>query len=93
MIRTLLKNGLWGISEDLRFKSHAICDKSLNIAAFPFFELIFYLTQLTFSLMDFPAHSSWINILGFGGLGLVVQNGSTILSIDKWTLNPAFYKN
>jgi hypothetical protein len=56
MINTLLKNGLWGISDDLKFKSQAILERSLKIAAFAFLDLIFYLTQLTFSLIDFPAH-------------------------------------
>lgn len=57
-----LKNGLYGISPDLKLRIHAISDKSLNKAAFPLSYLMLFLIQLTLSTMPVTAHYSWIKI-------------------------------
>lgn len=71
-----LKNGLYGIYADLKFKIHAISPKSVNKAAYPFFYFIWFLIQFTFYERDFPDQLSCTNMCVALDAGLFVHTSS-----------------
>jgi hypothetical protein len=62
------------------------------MTAFPCFYVILDRTHPTFSVIDFPAHSSWMKIGVAEDLGLSSQIVSIGLSIDKSIFKPLSVK-